>query len=641
MIKELDGPGQVYHIIVAIKRLSPIFIAQICRVPCAQLRESAVCFLLLVLRMLSCTLLYLLVAYFIPRGRSAPTPETQHAVGWVKDPDGRGTFSLLVSCAVTLGLCVWSALHLNIPPKRKSRGGRAWYYTKWIILGILIPELVILSAWRQWLSARKMTSEMKRILEDESLLGRVYTQVQPPPMHLPFSHLQDKEASVSALERLPRHEWTRVHSLYAGMGGFAFDAGQLPQGQDAFVPHIDRLHLSPLGVLLLAKCGLLPNLSLQEIKDKSKADGLAKTIVIFQAGWMVVQTIGRVWSRLPVTLLEVNTMGHVICAMIIYLLWWSKPKEVNEPTIIQGPDMPLLCSFFYMSSRVSGQKPDRYVKLSKWTIPELDQYEWSGFKPRESSKAIPQSLKSRSSNLHDKERHNSYDHDCVLSKLDNRTAQGQLQKIVDADIAIRKLAIRYLPVPDDTEHKVEIRRVLASQALQKFPMLREQIIEGSPISSQTSQRFTSQQLVEEEASDWPSDYYLPGLDGQMMGTVLWLTAMIYGAVHAAAWHDYFPTRAERLLWRFSAVYITSGSAAWLSVNMLAIKSTWASVWWDDFVGLGKPWWQYAFWIPVASVCGLAYVFARVFLVVGAVASLRSLEKRAYDTPEWSTSIPHF
>ena len=38
-------------------------------------------------------------------------------VGYVEDPNGRGTASLVISCLLTLVLCVRSALHLNVPQK--------------------------------------------------------------------------------------------------------------------------------------------------------------------------------------------------------------------------------------------------------------------------------------------------------------------------------------------------------------------------------------------------------------------------------------------------------------------------------------------------------------------------------------------
>lgn len=48
-----------------------------------------------------------------------------------------------------------------------------------------------------------------------------------------------------------------------------------------------------------------------EITDKSKAKDLAKALVMIQASWMLIQLIGRLVAKLPVTLLEVNTIAHV------------------------------------------------------------------------------------------------------------------------------------------------------------------------------------------------------------------------------------------------------------------------------------------------------------------------------------------
>lgn len=92
---------------------------------------------------------------------------TMDNVGWVSDPNGRGTAGLITSCVVTLCLCAWSALHLNIPPKGESR--RAYWVRnlQWIFLGLIIPELVILSAWRQWASTRELHQQMGRILDSD------------------------------------------------------------------------------------------------------------------------------------------------------------------------------------------------------------------------------------------------------------------------------------------------------------------------------------------------------------------------------------------------------------------------------------------------------------------------------------------
>lgn len=87
-------------------------------------------------------------------------------VGWVSDPNGRGTSSLVLSCLLTLSLCVWSALHLNIPAKGESRRQYWLRRVKWSICGVLIPEIVVLLAWRQWTSARRLTNEVNKVFDD-------------------------------------------------------------------------------------------------------------------------------------------------------------------------------------------------------------------------------------------------------------------------------------------------------------------------------------------------------------------------------------------------------------------------------------------------------------------------------------------
>lgn len=88
-------------------------------------------------------------------------------VGWVSDPNGRGTAGLVTSCVLTLGLCAWSALHLNIPPKGETKRQYWSRNARWVLLGVFIPELVILAAWRQWASCRELEMELRYILQAE------------------------------------------------------------------------------------------------------------------------------------------------------------------------------------------------------------------------------------------------------------------------------------------------------------------------------------------------------------------------------------------------------------------------------------------------------------------------------------------
>lgn len=94
---------------------------------------------------------------------------------------------------------------------------------------------------------------------------------------------------------------------------------------------------TPAGILELAKVGLLPDISEDEIEDKSKADILAKALTCLQAGWFFVQSMARVVKGLPLTLLEIYTLAHIACALSLYYLWLRKPYSVNVPTLYDDP----------------------------------------------------------------------------------------------------------------------------------------------------------------------------------------------------------------------------------------------------------------------------------------------------------------
>jgi hypothetical protein len=120
------------------------------------------------------------------------------------------------------------------------------------------------------------------------------------------------------------------------MGGFAIDIDNAPDRYACLFGGIKRLTLTANGVALLAQCGHIPEISLDDIRDKNKADGLAKFLVCIQAGWMIIQVISRAATGLPTTLLEVHVVAHVVCALIMYILWWHKPRQVTSATILKG-----------------------------------------------------------------------------------------------------------------------------------------------------------------------------------------------------------------------------------------------------------------------------------------------------------------
>lgn len=99
-------------------------------------------------------LLLLVIAVWLPLTKAYQN--STMVSGWVNDPDGRGTFTILSSCILTLSLCVYTSIHLNVRPYKQTELQSWIETTKWVFFGILAPELMVFVAWRQYMSARAL-----------------------------------------------------------------------------------------------------------------------------------------------------------------------------------------------------------------------------------------------------------------------------------------------------------------------------------------------------------------------------------------------------------------------------------------------------------------------------------------------------
>ena len=69
----------------------------------------------------------------------------------------------------------------------------------------------------------------------------------------------------------------------------------------------------------------------EEIKDKGKSDWLAKSLVLLQTSWFVMQCIAWAIEHLPLIHLEIVTLTYAAMNFVIYIFWWNKPLNVNRP----------------------------------------------------------------------------------------------------------------------------------------------------------------------------------------------------------------------------------------------------------------------------------------------------------------------
>ncbi|KAG6374678.1 hypothetical protein JVT61DRAFT_4047 [Boletus reticuloceps] len=185
------------------------------------------------------------------------------------DSSCRNVWSILSSCALTLLICVWHAIHFTI---HQDEWTTTWWFKGLCVLGSFVaPEAIVVWAARDWKSARE------RVIE-----------------------FRDEE-----------YEWSMTHSFFAEMGGFVYrdDKGR-PRTIDS------REFLRPCKANEIAN----PIITAKDIKGRSKSDALGKVILTLQLFWFMLQVVVRGSTGFAVTLVELDTVCMAVLSLLVLLL---------------------------------------------------------------------------------------------------------------------------------------------------------------------------------------------------------------------------------------------------------------------------------------------------------------------------------
>ncbi|KAK3293851.1 uncharacterized protein B0H64DRAFT_398826 [Chaetomium fimeti] len=261
--------------------------------------------------------LFYLVYYTPVQAFTVFSPECSQPTttyNFVSGPDTRGTLEILWSSLFTIFACTWAIQHPNIPEQRDGRypgwtddirwGLKGlWENIKLAFYTVVAPEVIITVATNDLLMAR----------EDCHVINA------------DFEH-----------DNVP---WGLSHSFYANMGGFVI---RVTKGSSDTLFHHNPYHLVTADLLSLRRNGYLkrlPYMAEEQLLDRSKADPVIKAIAIAQILWSVFQIIVRAFRHLTISLLELATVAFAVCAIIIYILCWKKPKFVQTTiTVLEYTD---------------------------------------------------------------------------------------------------------------------------------------------------------------------------------------------------------------------------------------------------------------------------------------------------------------
>ncbi|KAN0070916.1 hypothetical protein V8E54_011081 [Elaphomyces granulatus] len=197
-------------------------------------------------------------------------------VGFVAEPDcGRGTVGIIWSCLTTIVLCTYTVQHLNVPSKPKSNGEQLLRKLGHVLFNLMIPELSAVFALEEFVWSWKHSKRVRDIRGWEG--------------------------------------WSLKQSHLLHLGGIEWEEPSLDSSNSQ--------NKSP------ATFSSFPSNDM--ISERSKADGVAKMIAICQTSWFVITIIFRLSQRMPLSLLEVLTVSYIFCALIMFICWFERPRDIQ------------------------------------------------------------------------------------------------------------------------------------------------------------------------------------------------------------------------------------------------------------------------------------------------------------------------
>ncbi|ESK85327.1 hypothetical protein Moror_5993 [Moniliophthora roreri MCA 2997] len=280
---------------------------------------------------------------------------------------------ILYSCLSVVFICIWVAIHPNVPEVGKHRAVVVYQNLQLMLVALLAPELIIMWAMRQRFSAKRIAKKYKKygwgmphaflllmggfaLYDEDEFCGYLWEGKELGLGDWPVW----KEAHEEYWRKITRNSQKRDVSVgwpeHLNIPDSNI-AEQEKNEEHAPMPESDKVVVSdnelPETTCLLEYLIVHGHITIteDEIKDNlSHGDIISKSIAIIQTTWFLLQVIGRWAEGLAITELEIVTVAFALLNFGTYFLWWNKPLRVQHPVHVYWCQKKWKCNSRTMES---------------------------------------------------------------------------------------------------------------------------------------------------------------------------------------------------------------------------------------------------------------------------------------------------
>ena len=362
---------------------------------------------------------------------------------------------------------------------------------------------------------------------------------------------------------------------------------------------------------------LVPDLSKASIRDRSKADGMAKALLVWQVLYFCFSAVARVAQSLPLSLLEVSTLAHSFCTVLTYIVWWKKPVNIQEPTPIAGDRATELAALLLMMS--DARRFWMAGIFCMWCERELSYVDVPADHAENTSRRIIDNPAADTITLRPQQ---------VLAGT--TFSPRDVNPGPFSQFAFKGRPLPWFCQPRLAERAVQLavadrnRWRLATRAISRL-QLDASAVKNMSKGHQYAAPYTGLQAM--------AFIYYPGFEGgsvwQVLAMVIAMT--IYGLPHCVfGWNVQFPTTFERDLWRVATLILST--LGLLPFGMYLVV---------HYTSANRFGFVRALAVIAYTAWPILYVFSSGYLVVECLRQMFYLPEAAFSLPHFTSYWPHF